>query len=349
MKRYAICKLVLCVSFLLLLFIPVTNASAANKYPIDYVIQHGSDLVKETITVSGVVSNSQTATPDPTDEVAIKGEFDLTDKTGVIHIKTTDDPPANGIKLTVKGTVDASSYPPMIVHNGGIIGDSPLPLYIALAVLIVLAIVLVVMLTRKPQPKMQPVSVGPAVRTVPQGVQGPPPVKPGINCPNCGFRNDPDAKHCEECGKPLKGGTIPPPTPTAQPRIEEKGTIPPTSSAPAIADLTVVETGGNQLNARFELSKDGKGLKIGRDAKMGIQIDDETVSKEHARIWWSEEDKAFYIQDENSTWGTAVNGQKISRVALNDNDQITLGKTKLVFRLIGAQMPGDRTVPPPSA
>lgn len=350
MKKHAKPKLVLCVLFLLLPLVLITNVVAADKYPVDYIIQHGNDLANKPVTVVGVVSNSQAVTPNPTDEVEIKGEFDLTDKSGVIYVKTTGDPPANGIKLTVTGIVDASSDPPIIVQTQvGILDGFPLLLYIALAVLIVLAIVLVVMLTRKPQPKRQPISTGPVVRTVPQEGQVPPPVKPGINCPNCGFRNEADAKHCEGCGKPLKGGTIPPPTPTAQPRIEEKGTIPPPSSRPAMADLTVVETGGSQLNARFELSKDGKGLKVGRDSKMNISIDDETISKEHARIWWSEEDRAFYIQDENSTWGTAVNGRSASRMALNDNDEIVLGKTKLVFRLIGAQTPGDRTVPPPSA
>lgn len=348
MRMQAMSKLVLCVLFLLLPFALITNVAAADK--ISSVIQNPGEWANKPVTVAGVVSNSQAVTPNPMDEPPIKGEFDLTDKSGVIHIRTVDNPPANGIKLSVTGTVDASTDPPIIMQTdiGGVF-DGNWPLIVALAVLVVMAIVLVVMLARKPQSKRQSIS---SPKSTPQGIQGPPPVhsiKPSIICPSCGSRNDADAKHCEGCGKQLKGSTVSPPRSSAEPRIEEKGTIPPPSSGPATADLTVTETTGKQLNARFELSKDKKGLKIGRDSKMGIRLDDETVSKEHARVWWSEEDGAFYIQDENSTWGTMVNGQKVSRVALNDNDEIMLGKTKLVFRVIGTQTPGDRTVPPPSA
>jgi hypothetical protein len=328
----------LCFAVLLL----AVTCSYADKSPIDVVIGHVRDMANKPVTVSGVVSNSTVVQPNPTDDVEIKGEFDLTDKSGTIHVRTTGDPPANGIKLSVTGTLDASTDPPMIVQTGRP-DQQRLLIYAALGLLVVLAIVLVVLLAKKPnrdpkRPVVVPLSPPKPIQTASTGVE----------CPSCHSRNPSDAKFCENCSARLKGDTAPP---RRVIETTDGGTTtpPPSSSGIAMADLTVVETPGKQLNARFELTKDGKGVNVGRNTDMTIRIQgDDTVSKDHARIWWSDGDNAFYIQDENSSWGTKVNGQKVSRVALNDNDEVLLGKTKLVFRVIGAQASGSQTAPPPS-
>jgi pSer/pThr/pTyr-binding forkhead associated (FHA) protein len=97
-----------------------------------------------------------------------------------------------------------------------------------------------------------------------------------------------------------------------------------------LADVTVLEGDGTPRGTKFSLKKSRQ--KIGRREDMDIRLNDETVSREHASIWW--EDGSFFIQDEASTASTLVNGQRITRQSLNDNDEIQLGKSKLIFRLI---------------
>lgn len=65
-------------------------------------------------------------------------------------------------------------------------------------------------------------------------------------------------------------------------------------------------------------------ITVGRDSGNDIQIDNPAVSSIHARIW--QEGEVIYIEDAESTNGTYVNGEKIVKVALNDNDEVLIGK-----------------------
>lgn len=94
--------------------------------------------------------------------------------------------------------------------------------------------------------------------------------------------------------------------------------IPSESGERPLADLTVVEGEGSRQGTKLNLRKDRQ--KIGRRDDMDIRLADETVSREHASIWW--QDGSFFIQDEASASGTMVNGQKVTRQALMDNDVI---------------------------
>jgi pSer/pThr/pTyr-binding forkhead associated (FHA) protein len=68
---------------------------------------------------------------------------------------------------------------------------------------------------------------------------------------------------------------------------------------------------------------------IGRDKTNDIHIDNLAISSFHAKI--INDSGQFIIEDTNSTNGTFVNNKRISKVSLNNNDVITLGKHTIIF------------------
>ncbi len=78
-----------------------------------------------------------------------------------------------------------------------------------------------------------------------------------------------------------------------------------------------------------------RGTSFGRSAESGFQIDDITVSRQHAVIAL-DSDGNFQISDEGSTNGTFVNGESIpahSLVKLDDGDRVQLG-ARVVLKLV---------------
>ncbi len=70
---------------------------------------------------------------------------------------------------------------------------------------------------------------------------------------------------------------------------------------------------------------------LGRDAsKCSIVIDDDAVSREHAKIRF--EGGRFWIYDLGSRNGTFVNRTRVQRQMLMDGDEIQVGDTLLVFK-----------------
>jgi serine/threonine protein kinase len=72
-------------------------------------------------------------------------------------------------------------------------------------------------------------------------------------------------------------------------------------------------------------------LVIGRGEDCAIRLDDSRVSRNHCQI--TIEGGRAVLQDLNSSWGTMVNGQKISTHHLQPNDVIELSETKMRFEV----------------
>ncbi len=70
-------------------------------------------------------------------------------------------------------------------------------------------------------------------------------------------------------------------------------------------------------------------IKIGRDQKSHLRIDDDAVSRMHAVI----EAKPEEIQIIDLGSGTLVNGQSVNKCALNTNDEIKIGNTRIVVEI----------------
>lgn len=76
-----------------------------------------------------------------------------------------------------------------------------------------------------------------------------------------------------------------------------------------------------------ELKIDQDEIIIGRDSGSDVQIDNVAVSREHAKIIKGQD--YYLIEDLNSTNGTFVNGKKINKKFLEEDDEITIGKHSL--------------------
>lgn len=104
--------------------------------------------------------------------------------------------------------------------------------------------------------------------------------------------------------------------------------IPAAASAPAPlrAFGTLQSAAGPLQGRRFEVPK--QGLLIGRDAaKCQIVLIDDAISKEHA--WVVPLDEGVFVIDRGSANGVFINSvesPRISKVRLQDRDQIYLGK-----------------------
>lgn len=82
-------------------------------------------------------------------------------------------------------------------------------------------------------------------------------------------------------------------------------------------------------------------VSIGRHVNADIRLEQDHVSRRHARIFKSE--GSWWLQDMKSTGGTIVNGKQIlpeSPVILRDHDDIRIGSNKLVFECQTEFLPG---------
>ncbi len=70
---------------------------------------------------------------------------------------------------------------------------------------------------------------------------------------------------------------------------------------------------------------------IGRSPSAGLQLADDSTSREHAVILWDEDDDAFSVEDLQSTNGIRVNSKKLRSARLEHGDEIRIGQTTLIF------------------
>jgi len=102
----------------------------------------------------------------------------------------------------------------------------------------------------------------------------------------------------------------------------------PARNAASSGDACLVVIYGDDLGRRIALGK--KPMTIGRSSKSDVQIDQESVSRTHARIWFDK--KQFMVEDIKSTNGTYVNDNPVEKSSLRDGDQLKIGRT--IFKFI---------------
>jgi len=75
------------------------------------------------------------------------------------------------------------------------------------------------------------------------------------------------------------------------------------------------------------LETDKETITIGRENNSDIQINNLGVSKKHASI--TRQNGSYFIEDLNSTNGTLLNNEKITKAGLSGKDVVTIGKHTL--------------------
>jgi diguanylate cyclase (GGDEF)-like protein len=95
---------------------------------------------------------------------------------------------------------------------------------------------------------------------------------------------------------------------------------------PTTACLVVIY--GGELGKRIPLGL--QPLECGRALETGLPLDDDAVSRRHARFAWT--GNAFAVRDLESTNGTWVNDDSVVERILRDGDQVKIGRT--IFKFI---------------
>jgi len=83
----------------------------------------------------------------------------------------------------------------------------------------------------------------------------------------------------------------------------------------------------------LEVPVDRGWLVIGRGRGADVVLAEPTISRAHAAIGFEKD--AFFVQDLGSTNGTLVNGTREEKCALQDGDEIQMGKL-----ILGIKLPG---------
>jgi pSer/pThr/pTyr-binding forkhead associated (FHA) protein len=157
-----------------------------------------------------------------------------------------------------------------------------------------------------------------------------------VFCTACGTENPPGSHFCASCGAQL---------PTTGSGADVTSTISTTGSVPDVdspfspeahqgavdaltpgSALLVVKRGPN-AGSRFLLDQDV--TTAGRHPDSDIFLDDVTVSRRHAEF--RREGSGYTVHDVGSLNGTYVNRERIDESALENGDEVQIGKFKLVY------------------
>ncbi|MGL5824915.1 MAG: FHA domain-containing protein [Nocardioides sp.] len=163
----------------------------------------------------------------------------------------------------------------------------------------------------------------------------------GPFCTSCGTQNPDGARFCAQCGARLvvvasAGSVADDATSTitfgARDLTETADRLLGPVDAAAVDALPeghalLVVQRGPGAGSRFLVAEDL--VDAGRHPDSDIFLDDVTVSRKHAEFVRS--GGGFHVRDVGSLNGTYVNRDRIEEVALQDGDEVQIGKYRLVF------------------
>jgi pSer/pThr/pTyr-binding forkhead associated (FHA) protein len=162
-------------------------------------------------------------------------------------------------------------------------------------------------------------------------------------CTNCGHDNPDGSNFCAQCGAPLSAARTQPPAPSRVSTGDTTRTIPavvddqtgenlrPVDEAavdalPSGSALLIVQRGPN-AGSRFLLDHDE--TVAGRHVDSDIFLDDISVSRRHVQFLRTEE--GVRVKDLGSLNGTYVNRELVDEALLQPEDEVQIGKFRLVY------------------
>jgi len=102
----------------------------------------------------------------------------------------------------------------------------------------------------------------------------------------------------------------------------------PREASPSAGEACLVEIYGQELGRRIPLA--GGTFEIGRSSKCDLSLDQDSVSRHHARIVRAK-NGSYTVADLGSTNGTYVNDAAVNERPLVDGDQLKIGRTIFKF------------------
>ena len=148
-------------------------------------------------------------------------------------------------------------------------------------------------------------------------------------CPKCGYANPLGARFCSSCGTQLRETTADEATMAHDRAVGDPVELTEEELAemPAGTVGMFVVRQGPKRGSRIAL--DVEEVTIGRHPESDIFLDDVTVSRRHAVV--RRVGSGYYVEDAGSLNGTYVNQTRVENAALNDGDEVQVGKFKLVY------------------
>ena len=147
-----------------------------------------------------------------------------------------------------------------------------------------------------------------------------------VYCSECGFQNPEAANYCSRCGALLSKGEASAETTQAF-SADEVGEHLDSEALGLEGPALVVRAGGGRAGESF--TPTGERTRIGRSPDCEIFLDDVTVSRNHAVL--IERNGSYVVEDLGSLNGTFVNRKRIETVALEEGDELQIGKYRMTF------------------
>lgn len=132
--------------------------------------------------------------------------------------------------------------------------------------------------------------------------------------------------------QPARRAPTPSPVPVPAPVPDRTSPAPDVPMVPRPADMPnawLEGAAGVAQDQRIVLAR--ADTMVGRSTSCDVQIYDPKVSRKHFLIRYG--NGAFFLQDQESSRGTFINGERVMAQRLKDGDRIELGDSELVFRI----------------
>lgn len=151
-----------------------------------------------------------------------------------------------------------------------------------------------------------------------------------VFCNQCGHRNPPQSTFCSACGgvldKPsLRTNVLPKTDPLLDALGDDDNAVVHAGEV-SPGEVMLVVRQGPEIGTRFMLT--GDQVSIGRVPDNDIQLDDVTVSRQHAVL--VRQGDAWLVRDLGSLNGTYVNSGRVDESSVRHGDEVQIGRFRLV-------------------